>query len=81
MERKVIRIKARNGNGLIRCDYCGVLTWDCITYDCFRYDTVNYDTNAVKEFRLKPICSQCLDDVKTYWLKRGYIVKEPSING
>lgn len=77
MERKVIRIKARIGNGLTPCDYCGFLTWDSMTYDLIRCDT-----KKRKELPLTIIvCNQCLDEVRAYWLRRGYIVKEPSING
>lgn len=74
MERKVITIRRRTGNGLTRCDYCGAMTWDCMTNDVIRYDG-----KVLQE--LKTICSQCMDEVRAYWLRRGYIVKEPAIYG
>lgn len=74
MERKVITIRRRTGNGLTRCNYCGNLNWDCMTYDL-------YKGNEVIRCDLKPVCNSCLDDVRAYWLRRGYIVKEPSIYG
>ena len=77
MERKIIRLKGRNLYGLTTCDHCGRTTWDSMTYDIIRCDT-----KKRKELPLTIIvCNQCLDDVRAYWLCRGYIVKEPSING
>lgn len=75
MERKVITIRRRTGNGLTICDYCGCLGWDCMTYD------LNKGTNAENKIGSRTVCSECLDRVRAYWLRCGYIVKEPSING
>ncbi len=71
MERKIITIRRRTGNGLTRCDNCDVLTWDSMTYDFIN----EYYNNEMT------FCSQCKPEIKKYWLEHGYIVKESTIDG
>ena len=71
MERKVIMIRWRTGNGLTKCDWCDNITWDTMTKDCY-----NEYTNTTLT-----LCSECLGALRHYWLTQGYVVKEPTIDG
>lgn len=75
MERKVITIRRRTGEGVTLCDYCERLVGNDRAYDLYRFDI-----NAEKEYRLKPVCSRCLVYALAYWSICGYEIKEVNNN-
>lgn len=69
MERKVITIRRRTGNGLTKCDWCDNITWDVMTKDCHN----EYNNTSLI------VCTECGLALKQYWLTQGYIIKESTI--